>query len=88
MIQGTVIGVIGIVCIIAGIVIRMSVSRSEFKRTNEFGVMEYGSYGQAAASQAGGGCARVLGTLMIVGGALMIPLSLIVALLVWMSPPK
>jgi hypothetical protein len=58
----------GVVLVIAGGWARFWVGRREFRRRNRAGIEEFRSYGGLIATKGIETVARLLGTLMIVGG--------------------
>jgi len=63
---------IGIALLIFGLIIRYSVGRRRFNRRNPFGNPAYRGYNQALVTRGGEGCAKGIGTLLILAGAVLI----------------
>lgn len=64
--------VAGIVSLLLGLIIRYSVGRRRFNRRTPFGLQQFRSYNEALATRGGEGCARVIGTLLLLAGALLV----------------
>ena len=64
--------VAGIVVLLLGLLIRYSVGRRRFNRRTPFGLQQYRSYNEALATRSGEGCARVIGNLLILAGAVLV----------------
>ena len=64
--------VAGIASLILGLIIRYSVGRRRFNRRTPFGLQQFRSYNQALATRGGEGCARGIGTLLILAGLVLI----------------
>lgn len=64
--------VAGIVLLLLGLIIRYSVSRRRFNRRTLFGLQQFRSYNEALATRGGEGCARTVGTLLILTGLVLV----------------
>lgn len=62
----------GIILLLLGIIIRYSVSRRRFNRRTPFGLQQYRSYNEALATRGGEGCAKVIATLLVLAGLLLV----------------
>ena len=69
--------VAGIVALILGLIIRYSIGRRRFNRRTPFGSQQYRSYNEALATRSGEGCARVIGTLLVLAGLVLIFVGLV-----------
>ncbi len=70
--QQHIIFIVGIALLLFGLIIRYSVGRRRFNRRNQFGNPEYQGYNQSLVTRGGEGCAKGLGTLLILAGLVLI----------------
>jgi len=63
--------IIGIVLIVIGAIIRYQVGKNRFNRRTPFGLQQYRSYDESLVTRGGEGCARVIGTLLVLAGILL-----------------
>ena len=64
--------VAGIIALLLGLIIRYSVGRRRFNRRTPFGFQQFRSYNEALAARGGEGCARTVGTLLILAGLVLV----------------
>ena len=70
--QQPILFIAGIALLVLGLIIRYSVGRRRFNRRNPFGNQEYRSYNEALVTRSGEGCARGIGTLLVLVGLLLV----------------
>jgi len=70
--QQPILFLIGIALLIFGLIIRYLVGRRRFNRRNPFGNPQFRGYNQALVTRGGEGCARGIGTLLILAGVALI----------------
>jgi len=70
--QQPIIFLIGIALLALGLIIRYSVGRRRFNRRNAFGNPQFQGYNQSLVTRGGEGCAKGIGTLFILAGAVLI----------------
>jgi hypothetical protein len=64
--------VVGLALLVIGLGIRYSVGRRRFNRRNPFGNPQYKGYNQSLVTRGGEGCAKGIGTLLILAGAVLV----------------
>lgn len=70
--QQPVLFVVGIALLLIGLFIRYSVGHRRFNRRNPFGNPQFRGYNQSLVTRGGEGCAKGIGTLLILAGAVLI----------------
>ena len=58
----------GVVCFVLGLIVRYWIGKAQFDRFNQFGVMEFDSYGSAVVTRAKWSLAGLLSWALILGG--------------------
>jgi len=62
----------GIALLLLGLIIRYSVGRRRFNRRTPYGHQQYRSYSEALVTRGGEGCAKGIGSLLILVGAMLV----------------
>ena len=70
--QQPILFVVGLALLLIGLIIRYSVGRRRFNRRNPVGNPQYRDYNQSLVTRGGEGCAKVIGTLLVLAGLLLV----------------
>jgi hypothetical protein len=70
--QQPILFVVGLALLLIGLIIRYSVGRRRFSRRNQFGNPQFRGYNQSLVTRGGEGCAKGIGTLLILVGVALV----------------
>jgi uncharacterized iron-regulated membrane protein len=70
--QQPILFVVGLALLLIGLIIRYSVGHRRFSRRNPFGNPQFRGYNQSLVTRGGEGCAKVIGTVLVLAGLLLV----------------